>query len=127
MRMPWAAASASVHVLRIRCVRVGSSPAVAVRRVVHDSARISVRRRAGGQSRTVGIRELVEAGGGIVHRRAVLDAGIRPTTLRAAITAGEVRRVRRFWVATDAAPAALVHAAEVSARVACVSAARHRG
>ncbi|MBF4561547.1 DUF559 domain-containing protein [Microbacterium sp. VKM Ac-2870] len=125
--MPWAAASASVHTLRIRRGRAGSSPALAARRVVHDSAPTGLRRRAGGQARTVGIRELVEAGGGIVHRRVVLDAGIRPTTLRAAIAAGEVRRVRRFWVATDAAPAVLVHAAQVSARVACVSAARHRG
>lgn len=67
------------------------------------------------------------AGGGIVHRQAVLDAGIRPAALRAAIAAGEVRRVRRYWVATEAAPAALVEAAEASARLACVSAARHRG
>lgn len=75
----------------------------------------------------MGIRELVEAGGGIVHRQAVLDVGIRPATLRAAISAGEVRRVRRYWVATSAAPDALVHAAEVSARLACASAAQHRG
>jgi len=80
-----------------------------------------------GRLRGVGIRDLVAAGGGIVHRQVVLDAGIRPAALRAAIAAGEVRRVRRYWVATSAAPDALVRAAEVSARLACVSVAQHRG
>lgn len=75
----------------------------------------------------MGIGELVEAGGGIVHRQVVLDAGTRPAALRAAIAAGEVRRVRRYWVATPTAPPSLVRAAEVSARLACVSAAQHRG
>ncbi len=70
---------------------------------------------------------MVAAGGGIVHRQVVLDAGIRPTALRAALTAGEVRRVRRYWVATDAAPPLLVLAAEATARLACVSVAGHRG
>jgi len=94
---------------------------------MHGGRGIRPQRPALRQGGAVGIRDLVAAGGGIVHRQAVLDAGIRPAALRAAIAAGEVRRVRRYGVATDAAPAALVRAAEVSARLACVSAARHRG
>ncbi|EIC08891.1 protein of unknown function DUF559 [Microbacterium laevaniformans OR221] len=98
-----------------------------MKQVVHDRPQRCPQRCAVGEADTVRIGELVAAGGGIVHRQVVLDAGIRPAALRAAIAAGEVRRVRRYWVATSAAPQALVQAAEVSARLACVSAAKHRG
>jgi very-short-patch-repair endonuclease len=65
--------------------------------------------------------------GGIVHRSDLLDRGVSAAAIRAAVTAGRVRRVRRYWIATDAAPAELVVAAQVTGVISCVSAARHRG
>ncbi|MFJ4037558.1 DUF559 domain-containing protein [Microbacterium sp. NPDC090007] len=73
------------------------------------------------------IAEWVTARGGIVHRQQILDAGIPPGRLRAAITRGEVDRVKRYWVATTTAPTALVSAARASGRLACISAATLRG
>ncbi|MDZ5143540.1 DUF559 domain-containing protein [Microbacterium testaceum] len=73
------------------------------------------------------IAEWVTARGGIVHRQQILDAGIPASRLRATITRGEVDRVRRYWVTTKNAPAALVSAAQASGRLACVSAASVRG
>ncbi|WP_431802080.1 endonuclease domain-containing protein [Microbacterium sp. bgisy203] len=73
------------------------------------------------------IAALVSSHGGIAHRQRVLDAGVHPLRLRAAIAGGVVQRVRRYWVATTSAPPALVAAADSTARLACVSAARHRG
>ena len=73
------------------------------------------------------IAEWVTARGGIVHRQQILDAGIPASRLRATITRGEVDRVRRYWVTTKNAPAALVGAAQASGRLACVSAASVRG
>lgn len=73
------------------------------------------------------LRAWVAERGGIVHRSDVLDRGVTPQALRAAVTAGAVQRVRRSWIATPDAPAMLRAAAESTARVACVSAARHRG
>jgi hypothetical protein len=75
----------------------------------------------------VDIVRFVETAGGIVHRQTVLDAGARPAQLRAAIAAHAVERVRRYWVATPTAPPPLVAAAHATARLACISAARHRG
>ena len=69
----------------------------------------------------------ITAHGGIVHRKQVLDAGISVYRLRAAVARGEVERVRRNWVVTDAAPRVLLQAAQVSGRLTCVSAAVHRG
>lgn len=69
----------------------------------------------------------ITAHGGIVHRQQVLDAGISVYRLRAAVTRGDVERIRRNWVSTDAAPPALLRAAQVSGRLTCVSAAGHRG
>ena len=43
------------------------------------------------------------------------------------MTAGLVLRVRRYWIATAAAPPALLVAARVTGVIACVSAAQHRG
>lgn len=73
------------------------------------------------------IAEWVRARGGIVHRQQILDAGIPASRLRATITRGEVGRVKRYWVATENAPVALVGAARASGRLACVSAASLRG
>ncbi len=73
------------------------------------------------------IAEWVAAHGGIVHRQQILDAGVPAHRLRAAITRGEVDRVRRYWVATSNAPTVLVQAARSSGRLACVSAAELRG
>lgn len=73
------------------------------------------------------IAEWVVEHGGIVHRQQVLDAGVPAHRLRAAIVRGEVDRVRRYWIATANAPAALVRAARVAGRLACVSAAQFRG
>lgn len=73
------------------------------------------------------VAQWVTAHGGIVHRQQILDAGVPAHRMRAAITRGEVDRVRRYWIATASAPALLVEAARSSARLACVSAASHRG
>lgn len=73
------------------------------------------------------IREWVERHGGIVHRQQLLDAGVSQRRLRAALDAGVVERVRRYWVASSSAPPPLVSAARATAVVACVSAARLRG
>ncbi|WP_425840440.1 DUF559 domain-containing protein [Microbacterium sp. PA5] len=69
----------------------------------------------------------VAARGGIVHRSDILDRGMSAPALRRAIADGAVLRVRRYWVAVPDAPPQLVAAAEATARLACVSAARHRG
>lgn len=55
------------------------------------------------------ITALVSSHGGIAQQ--VLDAGVHPLRLRAAITDGVVRRVRRYWIATTSAPPARVAAA----------------
>ncbi len=73
------------------------------------------------------VHAVVEAHGGIVHRSVLLDAGATSRGLRTAIALGEVERVRRYWVATASAPDDLRAAALATARLACVSAARHRG
>jgi len=65
--------------------------------------------------------------GGIVHRQQLLDDGVPLRALRAALTRGDVVRVRRYWVATGSAPPLLLEAARASGRLACVSAAVHRG
>jgi len=65
--------------------------------------------------------------GGIVHRQQLLDGGVPLRALRAALARGDVVRVRRYWVATSVAPPLLLEAARASGRLACVSAASHRG
>ncbi|MFG6403941.1 endonuclease domain-containing protein [Microbacterium sp. P04] len=65
--------------------------------------------------------------GAIAHREAALRAGFSPTALRSWVRSGEVRRIRRHWLALPSAAADLVTAAERGGRLACVSAARHRG
>jgi very-short-patch-repair endonuclease len=75
----------------------------------------------------VEIAQWVTDRGGIVHRSDLLDRGVSAGALRAAVTAGVILRVRRYWLATPAAPPALVVAAGVTGVIACVSAARHRG
>lgn len=70
---------------------------------------------------------IVEARGGIVHRQELLDLGASPQALRRAVNDGAVTRIRRSWIAGPTAPAQLRAAAGASGRLACVSAARHRG
>jgi very-short-patch-repair endonuclease len=70
--------------------------------------------------------EWVTARGGIVHRGDLLDAGFSARRLRECVNRGLLHRVRRYWLRTRAAPAELVEAAAHKARLACVSAARHR-
>jgi len=65
--------------------------------------------------------------GGVVHRSDILDHGVSAAALRSALRSGELRRVRRYWVAVESAPPRLVAAAEATARLACVSAAHQRG
>lgn len=65
--------------------------------------------------------------GGIAHRDAAANAGFSVAIRRAAVRCGAVRRLRRFWLATDAAPLDLLTAAESGGTLTCVSAARHRG
>lgn len=71
-------------------------------------------------------REWVDRRGGIVHRSDLLDAGFTARRLRADVDRGHLVRVRRYWLRTDGAPAALIAAATHTARLACVSAARQR-
>lgn len=75
----------------------------------------------------VDIREWVRGHDGIAHRAALLHAGASVRDLRAAVLSGQVRRVRRYWIAADNAPAPLLAAARNTATLACVSVARHRG
>lgn len=73
------------------------------------------------------LRAFVDSRGGIVHRSVLLAARASPRALQRAAARGEIERVRRYWLATPSAPADLRAAALSTARVACVSAARHRG
>lgn len=72
-------------------------------------------------------RAFVDARAGIVHRATILAAGGTAHGLQRACSAGEVERVRRYWIATPSAPSDLRTAASVTARIACVSAAQRRG
>lgn len=65
--------------------------------------------------------------GGIAHREAAGNAGFPVAVRRAAVRCGALRRVRRYWLATNAAPLDLLTAAESGGTLTCVSAARRRG
>jgi very-short-patch-repair endonuclease len=67
------------------------------------------------------------AAGGIAHRGEAENAGFPVAVRRAAVRCEAVRRVRRDWLATDAAPDDLRTAAENGGSLTCVSAARRRG
>jgi len=67
------------------------------------------------------------AHGGIAHRSDAAAHGFSPRHVRAAIRAGDVRRIRAQWVALDSAPDDLTAAAAASGRLTCVSLARRRG
>lgn len=69
----------------------------------------------------------IDERGGIVHRQTLLDAGVSPRALRTEIANGAAARVRRYWVATPAAPPVLVIAAAHTAQISCITAARHFG
>lgn len=72
------------------------------------------------------LHDWISENGGIAHRRAIEAAGFTVRAQRAAVRGGEVRRIRRHWLATDAAPTDLVAAAESGGQLACVSVARRR-
>ncbi|MCT9818874.1 DUF559 domain-containing protein [Microbacterium sp. W1N] len=73
------------------------------------------------------VAQFVASRGGVVHRAEVIEAGASPGRIRAAVLSGEVERLRRSWLATATAPPLLRTAATASGRLACLSAARHRG
>ena len=64
---------------------------------------------------------------GIGHRDAALRSGVTEKSIRTDVRAGAVRLIRRSWLALPTASGDLVDAAGAGARVACTSAARHRG
>ncbi|WP_350352943.1 DUF559 domain-containing protein [Microbacterium sp. A8/3-1] len=70
--------------------------------------------------------EWVASRGGIAHRADAAARGFSPDRVRAAIRAGAVRRIRARWIALPDAPADLTAAATASARLTCISLARHR-
>ena len=63
---------------------------------------------------------------GIAHRDLAVAQGAKVSQIRAAVRTGEVRAIRRQWLATPEATGELVDAAAHGARVGCVSAARQR-
>src|SRR5690606_5865037 len=73
-----------------------------------------------GTMRGVSAVNWIASRGGVVHRQQLIAAGIDPAALRP-------HQLNRAWFATDSAPPALVAAARVSGRVACVTAAAHVG
>lgn len=64
---------------------------------------------------------------GIAHRAAADAAGFSRAVIRVAVRSGAVRAVKRNWLATASAHPRLLLAAEHTARLACLSAAVHRG
>ncbi|KQM82838.1 endonuclease domain-containing protein [Agromyces sp. Leaf222] len=69
----------------------------------------------------------LEAEGGIRHVQQALAAGFTKYSIRAAVAAGSVQRLRRVWLAGPDAPPLLRAAAAIGGRVACVTAAREHG
>ncbi|MEQ1736304.1 MAG: DUF559 domain-containing protein [Rhodoglobus sp.] len=65
--------------------------------------------------------------GGVAKTAALRQAGITTSQVRAAVARGDVRHVRKGWVAAADAPAEVVRAVSVGGRLACISAARHVG
>lgn len=65
--------------------------------------------------------------GGVKHQADVTRAGFSRHVVQRAIASSAVRRIRRSWLATADAPAALVAAASAGGRLGCVTAARHLG
>lgn len=65
--------------------------------------------------------------GGIARVATLRRDGITESAIRTAVTQGSVRRVRKGWLCSaDAAPT-LVRAVKLGGRLACISAAAHRG
>ncbi|GGI48078.1 endonuclease domain-containing protein [Agromyces flavus] len=69
----------------------------------------------------------LSSNGGIAHVDDLVRAGFTRHRIRNAVAASLVRRIRRSWVCTSAAPPLLKRAASVSGRLACVTAAKHHG
>lgn len=61
--------------------------------------------------------------GGIAHRRALRDRGIRPRNLAIAEEEGSLQRVRRDWLAVPECNPDLLAAVRVGGRLTCISAA----
>jgi len=69
----------------------------------------------------------VRAAGGCVSTRRLRDAGIADDTLRAAVAAGDVLRIRRGWYVIPDLPDERMGAAAAGGAVSCVSALRMYG
>ncbi|GAA1946353.1 DUF559 domain-containing protein [Agromyces allii] len=69
----------------------------------------------------------IDHAGGIAHTNDALRAGFTRYSIKAAVDARVVRRIRRSWLATVNAPSSLAAAAWSGGRVACLSAASHHG
>lgn len=65
--------------------------------------------------------------GGVAHRTEALRAGFSVSVLRERARAGEVRVLRRHWLALPTAPRDLADAARLGGRLTCLSLARRRG
>lgn len=71
--------------------------------------------------------EWVRARGGIAHSTTLRDAGYAKHRIATAVASGTLLRVRRSWLATPDADAAVLAATELGGRLTCVSAAARRG
>ncbi len=69
----------------------------------------------------------VRRGGGVARIRPLVDAGHTRYTVRAAIDAGALMRVRRDWVAVPGADPVRVAAARAGAVISCISQAKRLG
>lgn len=69
----------------------------------------------------------VEAGGGVVRRARMVEAGHTQRTIASAVSDGKLVAIRRRWVATPHADAHLVAAARGGVVVSCVTQARRLG
>ncbi len=65
--------------------------------------------------------------GGAARVAALRSAGVSSSQLRLALAHGQLRRIRKGWVAIPDAPADVVRAVTLGGRVACISAAQHHG
>ncbi|MBN9240341.1 MAG: DUF559 domain-containing protein [Leifsonia sp.] len=65
--------------------------------------------------------------GGAARVGTLLAAGFTAADLRSALSSGRVIRVRKGWLANEDVSADVLRAVEFGGRIACLSAARHRG
>ena len=74
-----------------------------------------------------GIRDAVAQAGGVARVGLLRDAGFSERALDRALAAGEVRRVRRGWVALPGADPMQIAAARAGVVISCISQARRLG